>query len=870
MTRCQLFITLILGMGILPAQAEELTGTWRFCNGPEFPGALGQLHVDAGRATLKYAFSGGGNYVAAYCDLTDPLPLRSLRFRLEKPRDASITIRAFDAANQCFQKSLAYDDSRPRDVEVSLRDWASHWGGPNDGILRPPIRTVGILVEHQGLSVDRGSITFDTPLVDRATSEELALAGSGGGPRPCSYLVTDFGSDCVLARSAGDTLSDGVWRVNWRSARPASLTGSLSLFHRPARLTIRARASAPGATLTVHIGAHFQNFQRTVGVFDGTDQTFTFTLPPDGWQASGAAHETLHYPLRITRLAIDRGQCASERLDIALDSITCETTVDPGSAAIFVSRLSATPTREDQRDMTIRCTGWNLLDAPLPGTLHVQATTWDGTVLHQAEWPIQLEGGGRQQTWEHAFSVPADRRYVETVCRFESAGQRAAESSSTFTAPLADDPIQEWLPEPDRAVRPESPWGMGVYLYRYPHNESGLRQMDRAAQLAADAGVKWTREEFNYGMIERSPRVYDFRFFDTLVDTAHRHGISVYALLSYWSPFVAPYTEEGIEAYCHYAQATVRRYKDRIKHWEIYNEPNIFFWNGPKELYPVLLERVYRVIKEEDPTARVLGISTAGIDRPFIRMVLESGAPFDDLTIHPYRGQLIESNFIRELQQTATLVDNRPVWITEMGWSTQVAGGKSEREQAQLLARSYLAAVGAGVRNMGWYNFRNDGDDPFYNEANFGVLRRDLTPKAAYRALATVCRTLAAAGSHGPDWLENGRGERGLYALTAGGNTALWTSETDLEVTVAVSGGPATFLNLMGEPLEAVGLEPAARSQSSATPALLQDRPKPAESARRVLSLRRGEPVFFVGERLEVVTVQESTRNSDDEGVLRF
>jgi hypothetical protein len=29
----------------------------------------------------------------------------------------------------------------------------------------------------------------------------------------------------------------------------------------------------------------------------------------------------------------------------------------------------------------------------------------------------------------------------------------------------------------------------------------------------------------------------------------------------------------------------VQHYKKEIKQWEIWNEPNIFFWQGPKDLY---------------------------------------------------------------------------------------------------------------------------------------------------------------------------------------------------------------------------------------------------------------------------------------------
>ena len=53
---------------------------------------------------------------------------------------------------------------------------------------------------------------------------------------------------------------------------------------------------------------------------------------------------------------------------------------------------------------------------------------------------------------------------------------------------------------------------------------------------------------------------------------------------------------------------------EKILDWEVYNEPNIFFWQGPRDMYAELLTRAYASIKAANPQARVLGCSTAVID----------------------------------------------------------------------------------------------------------------------------------------------------------------------------------------------------------------------------------------------------------------
>lgn len=869
MKRTVLIVFLVGTIVVVSANAQPLSGTWRFCNGAEFPGASGAVEVTESASgeqcvTLRYDFSGGGAYVAAYCELVAPKQLDRVHLLMNKPPEATITVRLVDASGQTFQKSVYYDQIGFRELAFNMRGWSGFWGGPNDGVLRQPVHTIGILVEKQGLGKEQGTITF-TGLKHVETGESennQVTVVSVQGVNP--YLVTDFGEDCVLAKSLGDALQNNTWHINFSTASTAAMGGSLSLFHRPSSLTIRAQASAPGAKLVVDMGAHFQGFKREVGVFDGTEQTFTFTLPPEGWEAYGAAHETLHYPLRIVQIAVERHECKEEQIEVRLHNITCETAFEHTRAVVLKSELRALDADSDVRKFEVACSGWNLLDASAEGTLVLDVKNWDGVVVHTAEMPFTLPGGGKRESILYRFEVPVALRYIDAHFRFVTPGQQIAEALSTFTASLTEEAFSEVLPAPVQGLQIESPWGMGVYLYRNGHNPAGLAEMDRIAAFAAEAGVKWSREEFQLARIETAPGVYDFSFYDELMDAAHRHGISVYALLAYWPPFVEPYTEEGIEAFCNFTRATVRHYKDRIKHWEIYNEPNIFFWEGPKELYPVLLERCYKIVKEEDPEAEVLGISTAGIDRGFIRQVLDAGAPFDALTVHPYRSQFIERNFIRELERASSLVDGRPVWITEMGWSTQIGeGGKTEREQAQLLARAYLSAVVAGTRNMGWYNFRNDGTDPFYNEVNFGVLHRDLTPKAAYRALATVCRTLAPSADAYPEPLENGMGENGVYALAAGQNAAIWSPHSDADVTIATDIAAPVVFNLMGEPVE------YSREIGMTSPPVQTGCRSVANVATyngefvQVLHLQQGDPLFVLNSNVSIVRVDAIEAKED-------
>ncbi len=375
---------------------------------------------------------------------------------------------------------------------------------------------------------------------------------------------------------------------------------------------------------------------------------------------------------------------------------------------------------------------------------------------------------------------------------------------------------------------------MNVCLGRFKPEE-----MDKAAAMARAAGVKWTRCGRNWADVEPDPGKYEFAKYDLEVDTALRHGLSLYGLLTYWSAWTKPYTEEGIDDYCRWVSVVVNRYKDRIKVWEVYNEPNHpYFWKGPKELYPVLLTKCYRAIKKADPEAQVLGLSLAGIDLGFTGMCMDMRVPFDGLAFHPYRRELFEDYFIDELRNLSDRIGGRPLWITEMGASTNV-GNIDERTQARYLARTYLSA-GPVCRNISWYNFRNDGESPYEYEFNLGVINRDFTPKPAYRALATVCRTFA---EDAPDFLDDL--PEGLYAVGRGDATAIWSAEGRAKVSCRIGDGQPRIVNLMGEELE-----------------------PDIKGGHLALTLRPRCPVFVNGAPVKSVRGQVESENRDK--VIRF
>jgi hypothetical protein len=131
-----------------------------------------------------------------------------------------------------------------------------------------------------------------------------------------------------------------------------------------------------------------------------------------------------------------------------------------------------------------------------------------------------------------------------------------------------------------------------------------------------------------------------------------------------------------------YVRKVVTRYKGRLRHWEVWNEPNLKgAWRDEPNAanYTTLLKATYEEIKAIDPDLKVLVCGFAGIPWEYIEGIYAAGGGpfFDIMNCHPYRyparpgpGRLYEDlERLRDLM-AAHGDDSKPIWITEIGWPT--------------------------------------------------------------------------------------------------------------------------------------------------------------------------------------------------------
>ncbi len=313
---------------------------------------------------------------------------------------------------------------------------------------------------------------------------------------------------------------------------------------------------------------------------------------------------------------------------------------------------------------------------------------------------------------------------------------------------------------------PVVPAGVGVNVNFTKGHE---HELDRIAA----AGFKFIRMDFHWTTTERTKGQYDWSAYDELTRNLDQRGLRAMYIVAYSNGLyeeliafkhprtgkelkspVAPQHPASVAAFARWAGAAAKHFSGRKIIWEIWNEPNHkSFWRPRPDAkqYSTLLSATAKAMREADPKATIVAPASAGFTWPFFDAMFQAGtlADLDAVSVHPYRSTGPETAWgdyqkLRELIVKYAPPAKRalPILSGEWGYSTYDKG-LSPEDQAAYFVRQQLANLLYGIPLSIWYDWRNDGTDPTYNEHNFGTVTHDLQPKPAYLAAQTMTRQLA-------------------------------------------------------------------------------------------------------------------------------
>ena len=818
-------------------------------------GAAGNVSRTADGWIVRYDFSKGGHGVGMTLTPGEPIWPRTVSFEAVATVGHPMGLYLVDSSGQRFLQYAPPEDFGIRKTfAFDVRSgWQYVWGGKGDRVVHFPVKSVTVFIDR----IARGERTTeeigDVPVwnvsyepmhdaeieEERRREERSASAFASAEANAVRYLVSDFtpGDRFSGAPRAwhsgtddnnGRALADGNVEVDFAKEPDLRLVNDVPVWGFPTELllTVEAPAAAAGAELELGVRFGGKPVFKSLGKLRATDdggdtilQTLSMPVPVNslGWNKDEKNAKPIGRTKRVVQVRIRKGDAPAERFAFRFVRIEAVTALVPGhEAPLLVGPIEEDPQPVTSGELRVksgppRAIGVEYLNLSpserVGAEIRVKMTDWQGRDLGEGSAAVpQVASGGRTRVSVALPSVPDGLNFVSYDCSLWQDGRPVAE------VPDCNVCWTRHLPDAGtRDMRPDLPWGMGVYLHRTggldsffsayasPTNAGWSARAMQRADMAMAAGIKWERLEFKPSVVCPAKGKFDFAYYDTLLDIAESRGLTCLGIYShYWPAGVKPWTQEAYDTWIESFKKTVERYKGRIRHWEIWNEPNIGFWSGPKEDYPKLVTTAFRAAREIDPEAVIVACSTAGADFDFIGMCRENGMEYDDISYHDYPNDVHERRFLVNLAALAERAHGHPVWMTEVGWPTGCGTrAHGEREQAAKYARAYMTAAASGnMRAIFGYDFVDDGFCALELENNFGIIRRDMTPKPAYRALAKVCRTF----TEGKPALEVVRLEGcAAFIFRMGGKSALW-AEKPVRLVVRTE-HPATATNLMDEEL---------------------------------------------------------------------
>lgn len=401
------------------------------------------------------------------------------------------------------------------------------------------------------------------------------------------------------------------------------------------------------------------------------------------------------------------------------------------------------------------------------------------------------------------------------------------------------------------------------------------------------AGSRWDRFDFPWPQIELTPGQWAWATHDALVNDVRQARMNILGILLWTPPWAStgpcvavqqyqvrpsilrlyappPSTQSALSTPCatrppqglyepwndwtttdgdpvnywgRFAYQLATRYRGAVRHWEVWNEPDlVWFWSGSPSEYARLLKVAHQAIKAACPECTVLFGGLAFYAAPsFYTDVLnvirnDPEAPahgyfFDALGLHLYsRSSSIAdvANTVRAKLSELIPVE-RAIWLTETGvpvWDDLTVNPAAapyiwsarQHEAAAFTLQSYANARLAGIQRYIFFRAHDDwcdknrngtcADDGSYAgmQEMYGLARDNLTLRPAYTAYQLATQYLIS-----PTWVSywnytDGGRRVSFWGTPRGKVSVFWnTSPTTTAVGYPIAVPSATLITQEGQ-----------------------------------------------------------------------
>ena len=202
----------------------------------------------------------------------------------------------------------------------------------------------------------------------------------------------------------------------------------------------------------------------------------------------------------------------------------------------------------------------------------------------------------------------------------------------------------------------------------------------------------------------------------------------------------------NLAGWSRYVSESVKHCKDRIKYWEVWNEPPNFTGKDQTPAdYAKIVVASYDAAKAADANALV-GLAAKSAHVNYLEQVIKAGAKghYDYIVLHPYEvldgvasnagTEPVYMNILPVVRKMLAAQDpakvNVPVIFSELGCDVK----RGADVQAHALVKAYTMGIAQGVACIHWFEGMDGDSGPM------GLLERSGKPRPSYTAMAQMIR----------------------------------------------------------------------------------------------------------------------------------
>jgi len=254
------------------------------------------------------------------------------------------------------------------------------------------------------------------------------------------------------------------------------------------------------------------------------------------------------------------------------------------------------------------------------------------------------------------------------------------------------------------------------------------------------------RCDFDWPAIEPSKNQFNWTTSDYVIQYCYSENISILAVLSYTPEWANGNSGDhtamflDVNDWKNFISAVVNRYKDKIKYWEIWNEPNLqrFFKGSQSDYFGNILIPAAEVIKQIDTTASIVAPAISVMNsnnwNEWMDKAIEYKQYIDILSFHCYKSDAV-SLITRITTGNPIMGDsykavgyyikkyNGICWLTETGWEADEVG--------ETLQKAYYKTFYDYIKNSNliqrvfFYELMDDVNQTY----TYGVYTNSLQPR---------------------------------------------------------------------------------------------------------------------------------------------